>query len=173
VATLTHAFVEKTKGTPAKIYDTRKTTPLFRDLDRYAVKTGGGVNHRTGLYDGVLIKDNHLKALATVSIKDVVARAKERVTKKIPVGIEVKNLEQLALALKTRADYVLIDNFKVEQVKDAVALRKQMGSRTPLEVSGGVNLLNVRRYAACGVERISVGALTHSVKAVDISLNLI
>jgi nicotinate-nucleotide pyrophosphorylase (carboxylating) len=173
VATKTRAFVEKTTGTEAKILDTRKTWPLFRALDRYSVRMGGGVNHRNGLYDGVLIKDNHIEALKKQSITDIVKSARSKFPKNVAVGVEVKNLKELAAALAAPADYILLDNFTPEQVKEAVAFRKAQKIFIPLEVSGGVNLDNVAAYAQCGVERISVGALTHSVKAVDISLNLL
>lgn len=173
VATKTHAFVEKVAGTQAKILDTRKTTPLFRGIERYAVRTGGGVNHRNGLYDGVLIKDNHIAAMPKQTITDIVKTAKSRFPKNVQVGVEVKNQKELAEALKSPCDYILLDNFTTAAVKDAVAYRKSQKIFIPLEVSGGVNLDNVAAYAQCGVERISVGALTHSIKAVDISLNLL
>lgn len=173
VATKTRAFVDKIEGTEAKILDTRKTWPLFRQLDRYAVRTGGGVNHRNGLYDGVLIKDNHIAALPGQSITEIVKSARAKFPKNVSVGVEVKNLKELAAALAAPCDYILLDNFTPAQVKEAVAFRKSQKVFIPLEVSGGVNLDNVADYAKCGVDRISVGALTHSVKAVDISLNLL
>jgi nicotinate-nucleotide pyrophosphorylase (carboxylating) len=173
VATKTRAFVELTKGTEAKILDTRKTWPMFRQLDRYAVRVGGGVNHRNGLYDGVLIKDNHIEALKNVSITELAKTARSKFPKNVPVGVEVKNLKELAAALAAPCEYILLDNFTADQVKEAVAFRKSQKIFIPLEVSGGVNLDNVAAYAKAGVERISVGALTHSVKAVDISLNLL
>lgn len=180
VATKTRAFVDKvasvqTKSTDTKtkILDTRKTWPLFRVLDRYAVRTGGGVNHRNGLYDAVLIKDNHIEALNKIAIPEIVKTARSRFPKNVPVGVEVKNIKELAAALTAPCDYILLDNFTPEQVKEAVAFRKTQKIFIPLEVSGGVNLDNVADYAKCGVERISIGSLTHSVKAVDISLNLL
>lgn len=173
VATKTRAFVDKVAGTEAKILDTRKTTPVFRVLDRYAVRTGGGTNHRNGLYDGVLIKDNHIAALLKQPISEIVKTAKSRFPKNVPVGVEVKNLKELAEALKAPCDYILLDNFSADLVREAVAFRKAQKIFIPLEVSGGVNLDNVAAYAQCGVERISIGGLTHSVKAVDVSLNLI
>ena len=173
VATMTRSFADRVEGTPAQIFDTRKTTPLFRILDRYAVKKGGGQNHRSGLYDGVLIKENHLHALSQESLETIVGQARSRVSKKTQIGVEVRNLKELASALKAPTDYILLDNFSVPNVKEAVALRTKMNVRIPLEVSGGVKLNNVAEYAACGVERISVGALTHSIQVVDISLNLL
>ncbi|MBI3252038.1 MAG: carboxylating nicotinate-nucleotide diphosphorylase [Candidatus Omnitrophica bacterium] len=173
IATLTRAFVEKVKGTSAKIMDTRKTTPTLRFLERYAVKTGGGVNHRLGLFDEILIKDNHLRILLNQPLTEIVARAKASAQKKTAVGVEVKNLKECAEALKSKADYILLDNLSVSEVKEAVALRAKAGAGIDLEVSGGIWLGNVREYAETGVERISVGSLTHSSPAVDISLNMV
>lgn len=173
VATLTRSFAEQVKGTRAQIFDTRKTTPLLRVLDRYAVKTGGGQNHRGGLFDGVLIKDNHLRALSEESIDHVILRARARVSKRVSVGVEVKNLKELGVALKAPCDYILLDHFSIQDVKEAVALRDEVGMKTALEVSGNVRLDNVREYALCGVDRISIGALTHSARTTDISLNLL
>ncbi len=173
IATLTRAFVDKVKGTEAKILDTRKTTPNLRVLEKYAVTTGGGVNHRMGLYDQVLIKDNHLRILRKQSITSIVAAAKYQSLKKTVIGIEVKNPKELAEALKSKVDYILLDNMPVELVRECVALRKQVGSRIPFEVSGGVRLDNVRAYAEAGVERISVGALTHGAPSLDISLDIV
>ncbi len=172
IATKTRAFVDEVKGTKAQIMDTRKTTPLWRTLERYAVRTGGGVNHRFGLFDGVLLKDNHLKAIPIKDIKDIVKNARARFTKNIGIGIEVTNLEELKLALDTECQYILLDNFTPALVNKAVALRAEMKKQIPLEVSGGIRLLNVRKYAECGVERISVGALTHTIKSIDVSLNI-
>ena len=173
ISTLTRMFADRVKGTSATIYDTRKTMPLLRKFDRLAVKTGGGENHRFGLSDGVLIKDNHLIALRNEKIKDILKRVREDVSKKILVGIEVKNLDQAKEAMAHWFDYVLLDNFTVDQVRQAVHLRKKMSTNINLEVSGNINLDNVRDYAECGVERISIGALTHSVKGIDLSLNLL
>ena len=173
IATLTRQFVNKIKGTSAKILDTRKTTPNLRLLEKYAVTVGGGTNHRAGLYDQVLIKDNHLRILRNDSIIDMVGRAKSSVLKKTPVGIEVKNLKELAEALKSKADYILLDNMSVETVKEAVAMRQKAGSKIQYEVSGGMNLETVRSYAETGVERISVGALTSSPPSLDVSLNIV
>ena len=173
IATLTRQFVDKVKGTPAKILDTRKTTPNLRILEKYAVKTGGGTNHRAGLFDQVLIKDNHLKILRNEKIVDIVATAKRTVQKSMPVGIEIKNLKELEEALKTKADYILLDNMKPEMVKQCLQLRAQAGKKIPFEVSGGINLDNVRSYAELGVERISIGGLTHTAPALDISLDIV
>jgi len=173
IATETRQFVEKVKGTKARIYDTRKTTPNLRILEKYAVLTGGGVNHRFGLFDQVLIKDNHLRILRNKPIVDIVAAARRSVLKNTIVGIEVKNIAELKEALKTKADYILLDNMTVETVHEAVALRSQIGSKVELEVSGGINLQNVRGYSETGVERISIGYLTHGAPSLDISLDIV
>jgi nicotinate-nucleotide pyrophosphorylase (carboxylating) len=173
IATRTRDFVEKIKGTSAKILDTRKTTPGLRVLEKYAVCIGGGHNHRFGLFDQALIKDNHLRILRKKALVDIVAEVKSKVLKKTIVGVEVKNLSELREALKSKADYILLDNMSVETVLEAVILRKKMASKIELEVSGGIHLENVLAYAQTGVERISIGALTHSAPCADISLNIV
>ncbi len=173
IATQTRAFVDKVKGTNAKILDTRKTTPTLRALEKYAVLTGGGVNHRQGLYDEALIKDNHLRILRKQPLEQIVAVVKQSVLKKTVVGIEVKNLAELKEALKTKADYILLDNMTPETVREAVNLRKRMESGIAFEVSGGLRLDNVHDYAQIGVERISVGSLTHSAPSIDVSLDIV
>lgn len=173
IATKTKEFVDKIKGTNAKIMDTRKTTPGLRVFEKYAVAMGGGTNHRFGLYDQVLIKDNHLRVLRDEPLLDIIARAKRSVLKKTTVGVEVKNVAELKEAIKSKADYILLDNMSVEAVREAVAHKKKIGSKIDLEVSGGVNLNNVREYAETGVERISVGALTHTAPSIDISLDIV
>ncbi len=173
IATLTRRFVDKVRGTKAKIMDTRKTIPNLRILEKYAVTMGGGVNHRSGLYDQALIKDNHLRVLKSRSIPDLVQAVRENVLKKTVVGIEVKNLKELAEALKTKVNYVLLDNMTPELIHEAVQMRTKAGSRIELEVSGGIHLENVRDYAMTGVERISIGALTHSAPWLDVSLDIV
>ena len=173
IATLTRQFVEKVRGTGAKILDTRKTTPNLRILEKYAVKTGGGVNHRSGLYDEVLIKDNHLRILRNEAIPDIVARARQGSLKKTVIGIEVKNLKEFAEALKSQAHYILLDNMLVDRVREAVEVRNKAGSRIELEVSGGITLENVSDYARTGVERISVGCLTHGAPSLDVALDIV
>ena len=173
IATMTRAFVDKVKGTPVKILDTRKTTPNLRVLEKYAVLTGGGVNHRIGLYDQVLIKDNHLRILMEQPIPTLLAEARNSVTKKTPIGIEVKNLKELVEALKGKPDYILLDNMTPEMIRQAVELRKKAASKVSFEVSGGITLENVRAFAETGIERISVGALTHSSAWLDISLDIV
>src|SRR3989338_3623611 len=173
IATKTKEFVDKIKGTNAKIMDTRKTTPGLRVFEKYAVAVGGGTNHRFGLYDQVLIKDNHLRILRDEPLLDIISRAKQAVLKKTTVGVEVKNVAELKEAMKSKADYILLDNMSVEAVREAVAHKRKIGSKIDLEVSGGVNLNNVREYAETGVERISVGALTHTATSIDISLDIV
>ncbi len=173
IATLTRQFVDKTKGTKAKILDTRKTTPNLRFLEKYAVATGGGVNHRIGLYDQVLIKDNHLRILKDKSIPDIVKSARAGNLKNTVIGIEVKNLKELAEALKTKVNYILLDNMEPETIKECVKLREKTGVKIDFEVSGGVQLENVREYAQTGVERISIGAITHSAPCLDVSLDIV
>ena len=173
IATMTRQFVDKVKGTKAKIMDTRKTLPNMRVLEKYAVATGGGVNHRAGLYDQVLIKDNHLRVLQDRSIPDIVRTIRENVLKNTIVGIEVKNLKELTEALKTPVNYILLDNMTPETVLEAVKMREKAGVRIELEVSGNVKLENVRSYADTGVERISIGALTHSAPWLDVSLDIV
>lgn len=165
IATLTRKFVDAIEGTGAKILDTRKTAPGLRYLDKYAVRMGGGYNHRFGLYDGILIKDNHIVAAGGIS------RAIERVRMTTPhtlkVEVEAKNLAEVEEALKSGADIIMLDNMTVADMRKAVAL---VQGKIPLEASGNVTLENVREIAETGVDFISVGMLTHSVPAADISL---
>jgi len=173
IATVTRQFVQAIAGTKAKIVDTRKTTPLLRILEKYAVTVGGGSNHRMGLDDGVLIKDNHL-AMAG-SVLDAVRRAREVVGHLHKIEVEVATLEQVKEALDARADILLLDNMTPEMVEQAVKIvneREDDDRSTLLEASGGINLSNVRRYAEAGVDLISIGALTHSAPSVDISFKI-
>lgn len=167
VATATHKYVEAVKDSGVRILDTRKTTPGLRFLEKYAVRVGGGKNHRLGLYDGILIKENHITVAG--SVKEAVRRARQGIDHLKKIEIEVTNFQELKEVLEVNVDAILLDNMTVEQVREAVRI---VGGRVQLEVSGGVTLKNVREYAATGVNFISVGALTHSVKAVDISLEL-
>ncbi len=171
VATLTRLFVDIIAGYSAKILDTRKTTPGWRLLEKYAVRMGGGENHRMGLYDGILIKDNHLAGIGGDIRSAVQAARAYPGNEGIPVEIEVDNLEQLEVALAVRPDIVLLDNMTTAQLTAAVALRDRVAVGMLLEASGGVNLATVREIAATGVERISVGAITHSAPALDIGLD--
>jgi len=173
IATLTRKYVEAIAGTNAKIVDTRKTTPGLRMLEKYAVHVGGGHNHRLGLDDGVLIKDNHI-ALAG-SVTTAVARAKEAAGHLHKIEVEVATLDQVTEALKAKADILLLDNMTPEMIRQAVELveaHEPGERRTLLEASGGITLANVRAYAEAGVDLISIGALTHSAPAVDISFKI-
>jgi nicotinate-nucleotide pyrophosphorylase (carboxylating) len=175
VATLTRRFVDAVAGTRATIYDTRKTTPGWRVLEKHAVRAGGGRNHRMGLHDAVLIKDNHLVAWqlqsARRSLADAVRAARAAVPAGVVVEIEVDSLEQLDEVLPGEPDIVLLDNFTLEQLRAAVAVRDTRQPGIILEASGGVHLDTVRPIAETGVDRISVGALTHSGPALDIALD--
>lgn len=166
VATLTDAFVQKVKHTKARITDTRKTTPLLRMLEKYAVRTGGGINHRFGLFDAALLKDNHIAA--TGSIGAAIRRLRQNIPHTASITCEVDRLDQITEAVEAGADSVLLDNFSVEDLEKAVAL---IGGRARSEASGGVNLQTVSAIAATGVDLISVGALTHSARQIDIALD--
>jgi nicotinate-nucleotide pyrophosphorylase (carboxylating) len=170
IATLTRQFVDAVSGTKARILDTRKTVPGLRMLDKYAVRCGGGQNHRLDLSDGVLIKNNHI-ALAGGIVPALERAHKNRRGEQI-IEIEVRSLEELEQALEHGGEAILLDNMSVEDVKRAVARCSQVQRRIPLEVSGGITLENVRAYAETGVNFISVGALTHSAKAMDMSMRL-
>jgi nicotinate-nucleotide pyrophosphorylase (carboxylating) len=173
VATLTRRFVDAAAGYRAKILDTRKTTPGWRLLEKYAVRCGGGANHRIGLYDGILIKDNHLAGLGGDVRKAVETARTYPGNAGLPVEVEVDTLAQLEVALAVRADIVLLDNMTLEQLRAAVARRDAVAPGVLLEASGGVNLATVRDIAATGVDRISSGALTHSAPALDIGLDYV
>jgi nicotinate-nucleotide pyrophosphorylase (carboxylating) len=171
IATLTRQFVDAIAGSRAHILDTRKTTPGWRLLEKYAVRMGGASNHRIGLYDGILIKDNHLAGLGG-DIRAAVTAARDYPgNADIPIEVEVDTLEQLEHALDANADIVLLDNMTLEQLAAAVALRDGRQSNALLEASGGVNLKTVAAIAGTGVDRISVGALTHSAPALDVALD--
>jgi nicotinate-nucleotide pyrophosphorylase (carboxylating) len=178
IATLTARFVAAAAGTSAAIYDTRKTTPGWRALEKYAVRCGGGLNHRLGLYDAVLIKDNHLAWLRAAAgpgardpIQAAIAAARANTPRGTTIEIEVDSLEQLDSALGCCPDIILIDNFGPEQVAEAVRRRGARASLVQLEASGGVNLSTARTLAKTGVDRISVGALTHSAPALDLAMD--
>lgn len=188
IATLTARYVEAIRGTSASIYDTRKTVPGWRRLAKYAVRCGGGQNHRAGLYDAILIKDNHLafgvdgdcsEGARRFTPDEAVKKAREFVKIHVPaarqdrviIEIEVDTLEQLDMVLPERPDIVLLDNMGPETLRKAVARRDALSPETELEASGGVNLDTVRSLAEAGVERISVGALTHSAVCLDFGLD--
>jgi nicotinate-nucleotide pyrophosphorylase (carboxylating) len=166
IATLTKIWVDAIEGTGAKIRDTRKTTPGMRQIEKFAVRMGGGINHRMNLSDGAIIKDNHIAAAG--SITEAVAR----VRKEFPgmeIEVEVDNLEQLREALATKTEIILLDNMDLESTKQAVEIAKS--SKTKLESSGGLTLENARAYAQTGVDYLAVGALTHSAPILDIGLD--
>jgi nicotinate-nucleotide pyrophosphorylase (carboxylating) len=170
IATLTRQFVEAVSGTKARILDTRKTAPGLRALDKYAVRCGGGQNHRLDLSDGVLIKNNHI-ALAG-GLKAALERAHRNRRGTQPIEVEVRSLAELDEALSFGAEAILLDNMTPETARAAVERCSTAERRIPLESSGGINLENVRAYAETGVDFISVGALTHSAPAVDLSLRI-
>ncbi|MCX8009653.1 MAG: carboxylating nicotinate-nucleotide diphosphorylase [Ignavibacteria bacterium] len=170
VATFTSKFVEKIKGTNAKILDTRKTIPGWRYLDKLAVKIGGGSNHRFGLYDMFLIKDNHIAIVG--GITEAVKRCRDymkRRNRRFKIEVETKNLDEVKEALDNKVDIIMLDNFSLENILSAVKL---ISKKCKIEVSGNVNLDTVEAIAKTGVDFISVGAITHSAKALDISLEI-
>jgi len=165
IATAARSFAEAVKGTKAKVVDTRKTAPGLRNLDKYAVVAGGGSNHRFGLYDGVLIKDNHIEAAGGIAA--AISRARRNIPHTVKIEVEVKNLDEAGEAIAAGADIIMLDNMGIDQMKQAVSL---IAGKALVEASGNISLANVREVALTGVDLISVGALTHSVKAADISL---
>ena len=166
IATLTRAFVDAVQGTGVRILDTRKTTPTLRALEKYAVRAGGGANHRAGLYDAILIKDNHIAAAGEVA--EAIARARRAAPAGMAIQVEVESPDEAAAAAAAGAHALLFDNMPVAAVERAVAV---VAGDVRLEVTGGVTLSNVREYAETGVHDISVGALTHSARAIDIGLD--
>lgn len=172
IATLAARYVAAIDDLPTRLLDTRKTTPGLRALEKYAVRVGGGTNHRAGLYDAVLIKDNHLELLAArgINIGEAVRRARTAVGPLVKVEVEVETVEQAQHAADAGADIILLDNMPPALLREAVAV---IGKRAITEASGGINLTTLRTIAEAGVDYISVGALTHSVSALDMSLDLI
>ena len=167
IATLTHQYVDRIAGTRTRIVDTRKTAPGLRVLDKYAVSCGGGMNHRMGLFDGVLIKNNHL--IFHPSVAHAIQEARRNLGHLVKIEVEVRTLDELRTAVDGGADVILLDNFDAEQTRRAVGI---VNGRIPLESSGGVTLETVRSFAEAGVDYISVGALTHSAPAADIHLRV-
>ncbi len=167
IATHVQAYVACLQGYDAKLLDTRKTTPGWRELEKYAVKTGGGANHRMGLYDAVLIKDNHIASAGGIGA--AVQRIKAHVASETTIEVETTNLEEVRQALQAGAHIIMLDNMDLDQIKAAVAL---VAGRAKLEVSGGVTREHLRDLAATGVDYISSGALTHSARAVDLSMRI-
>jgi len=167
IATLTESFVARVRSYPVKICDTRKTTPGWRALEKYAVKMGGGTNHRIGLFDAVLIKDNHIKAAG--SIAEAVRRVKGKLPAGFPIEVETRTLEEVREALSSGVNTIMLDNMSTPMMREAVAL---IDKRALIEASGNARLETVEEIAATGVDFISVGALTHSAPAADMSLKI-
>ncbi len=168
IATLTSKFVKAVEGLPVKITDTRKTAPGLRILDKYAVVAGGGHNHRLGLFDGVLIKNNHLKLIG--SITEAISRIRKMTGGRFQIEVETSTLGEVREALAAGADIIMLDNMSLSTIRKSV---ETINGRTPIEASGGITLRNVRGVAETGVNIISIGGLTHSPKALDISLYLV
>ncbi len=171
IASETNRYVEAVKGLPVQITDTRKTTPGLRLLEKYAVRVGGGENHRMNLGDGILIKDNHLAALRSLglNLKEIIARARQNASQRLKIEVEAKTVREATEAAEAGADIVMLDNMSLEDMHQAIKL---IQGRALIEASGGVTLDKVRAIAETGVDFISVGALTHSARALDISLKL-
>ncbi|MDD5005878.1 MAG: carboxylating nicotinate-nucleotide diphosphorylase [Candidatus Omnitrophica bacterium] len=174
VATQTREFVDKVKPRKARIMDTRKTTPGLRLLEKYAVRVGGGYNHRYDLAEAILIKDNHIAALRRknkhLNLGEVIKIARKSRNKNMEVEIEVTGIKEFREALNSAPDIIMLDNMSAREMKQCVALRNKSHKKTQLEVSGNVNLSNVRKLSGLGVDRISVGSLTHSPQAIDLSI---
>jgi nicotinate-nucleotide pyrophosphorylase (carboxylating) len=167
IATLTRTYTEKIKDRKTRIVDTRKTTPGWRALEKYAVRTGGGFNHRMGLYDGVLIKDNHIAVAG--GICQAVSKARQAVHHLVKIEVEVSTLHEVTEALESGADVIMLDNMDIKTIRSSI---KMINGRAPVEVSGGVQLKDILMLADAGVDIISVGALTHSASGVDISMRI-
>ena len=165
IATLTKKFV--VKAAPVKVLDTRKTTPGWRVFEKYAVKCGGGINHRMGLYDQILIKDNHIQAAGSIS--NAVDNIRNNISDKKKIELEVKNLEQVQEALKNQVDIILLDNMNLEMINKSISL---INGQAIIEISGGVNYTSLEQISKTGANYVSVGALTHSAPAVDISMSI-
>ena len=165
IATNTRSYVKKIEGTGARVVDTRKTTPNLRILEKYAVRVGGGTNHRMGLYDAVLIKDNHIRSAG--GVKEAIMKVETGHTVKIEV--EIESIDDIEEALEAGADIIMLDNMEADETREAVEI---IGDRAIIEASGGITLENIRDVAETGVDMISVGALTHQIRSIDISLDL-
>jgi nicotinate-nucleotide pyrophosphorylase (carboxylating) len=170
IATLTQRFVSSVDGLPVRIVDTRKTTPGFRIFEKYAVRVGGGENHRSGLFDGVLIKDNHISA--TGSIKEAIKKARKNIHHMLKIEVEVKDVRELRSALSSGAEIIMLDNMAIDEIRRCVRIIRDKNPDVIIEASGNINIENVRAIAEAGVDVISIGALTHSASAVDITMNL-
>ena len=173
ISTLTSKFVEKAGPGKVKIVDTRKTLPGLRYLAKYAVRTGGGFNHRMGLYDQILVKDNHLKiAGLKLRIKSLIKKIKNEKPKNMKLEVEVKNLKEFREALEAQPDIIMLDNMKLTDIRKMIKLKGRSKQRPLIEVSGNVSLKNVSQIAKVGPDIISIGSLTHSVESIDVSLNI-
>ncbi|MBI5409599.1 MAG: carboxylating nicotinate-nucleotide diphosphorylase [Nitrospirae bacterium] len=171
IATLTDKYVQQVKDFDVKILDTRKTAPGLRYFDKYAVRAGGGHNHRYGLFDGVLIKDNHIAAAGGVG--EAIRMARSKIQHLLKIEIEVKDIPEVKEALSSRADVIMLDNMPVDMMKKAVSIIRSKNPEVIIEASGNVTLENVRSIAETGVDLISIGALTHSAPAADVSMKLV
>ncbi len=167
IATFTRKFVDKLRGKEVNILDTRKTTPCMRVLEKYAVRVGGGLNHRFGLFDAVLIKDNHIAVAG--GIEKAVKKVRRKYGKDKPIEVEAKSLKEVKEALRCGVDIIMLDNMSPDKVKKALSI---ISGKAVAEVSGGVNLDNIEEFAGTGIRYISIGALTHSARAVDISIEV-
>ncbi|CAM3099567.1 carboxylating nicotinate-nucleotide diphosphorylase [Paenibacillus sediminis] len=170
IATRTHSYVEALEGLQVRLVDTRKTTPGHRMLEKYAVRVGGGSNHRFGLYDAVMIKDNHIKAAGSIS--EAVRRARANIPHTMTIEVETENIEQVEEALRAEANIIMLDNMSLERMKQAVKKIKNEAPHVIIEASGNVSLDTIRSIAETGVDVISVGRLTYSFHSLDISLDL-
>ena len=168
IATITFKFCQEVKDFPVRIVDTRKTTPGLRILEKYAIRMGGGYNHRFGLYDAVLIKDNHIAVSG--GIKSAVNSVRKQVSHTVKIEVEVENLSQLQDALEMKVDIIMLDNMDLDTMEEAVKITK---GKALIEASGGITLEKVRKIAQTGVDLISIGSLTHSVKSLDISMEIV
>jgi nicotinate-nucleotide pyrophosphorylase (carboxylating) len=171
VATLSRRYADAVRGTRAKVYDTRKTLPGWRALDKYAVRCGGAQNHRMGLYDMVMLKDNHLAGASPEELSRRIAAFRRR-HPRVPVQVEANSLDQLRQALALKPELILLDNMGAPLLRRAIALARRLSPRVKLEVSGGVDLNSIRALAKLGPDRISVGRITHSAPALDLSLKI-
>jgi len=168
IATITFKFCQEVKDFPVRIVDTRKTTPGLRILEKYAIRMGGGYNHRFGLYDAVLIKDNHIAVSG--GIKSAVNSVRKQISHTVKIEVEVENLSQLKDALEMKVDIIMLDNMDLDTMEEAVKIAK---GKALIEASGGITLEKVRKIAQTGVDLISIGSLTHSVKSLDISMEIV
>ena len=187
IATLTAQFVERIRPLPVQVLDTRKTTPGWRLLEKYAVRIGGGISHRMGLYDQALVKDNHLALLRDENVQtssssaglrdqfwsEIISRLRSQLVKNMAIEVEIQRLIDLPSTLQAQPDWILLDNFVPKELRQAVVLRNQLQPKVFLEASGGITLGNVRQYAQTGVDAISAGALTHSAKGINFSMEIV